>query len=66
MLIRFILTLEGNNLLSRIHYLNKIASKDRNFYWHILSLKFNTGNVLAVQWLGFRASTARGPGSIPG
>ena len=23
-------------------------------------------NVLAVQWLGFRASTAGGPGSIPG
>ena len=28
--------------------------------------KSKMGNFLVVQWLGLRASTAKGPGSIPG
>ena len=37
-----------------------------HFNVHVESKKQNKGNSLAVQWLGLRASTAEGPGQIPG
>ena len=36
------------------------------FNVHVESKKQNKGNSLAVQWLGLPASTAEGPGQIPG
>ena len=35
-------------------------------YGNFYKIKNRTGNSLAVQWLGFQASTAGGRGSIPG
>ena len=36
------------------------------FYHNKKNLKNQTGNSLAVQWLGLRTRIAKGPGSIPG
>ena len=43
-----------------------LGTKSFHSFQHFLPLSSrNSGNSLAVQWLGLRAFTAKGPGSIP-
>ena len=54
--------------------LEKAQKDEINFFKNLentmniipLNIKLSLGNSLAVKWLGLRASTAGGPGSIPG
>ena len=58
-------TREGPSAETKTQHSNQSINQNFCLLRNLLKIKI-LGNSLAVQWLGLCASTARGPGSIPG